>query len=73
MICRKQIQELKEDIRNSDILQDTKDVNAIFMMYFACVFFWAVLLFYLYRVILRPFDKLEHYAVEIAKGNFSES
>jgi signal transduction histidine kinase len=43
---------------------------SIWVMYGLCISFLLLVFNYIYREVLRPFDKLQGFADEIAKGNF---
>ena len=59
-----------------DILDSSKEGNMkqqtyfVFLFYGLCILFLLLIFAYIYRAILRPFDKLKNYAGDIAKGNF---
>ena len=59
--------ELREELMSASDKKD--DTRLIFMGALSLVFMGGVLC-YVYFSILRPFDKMKHFADEIAKGNF---
>lgn len=61
-------QELETLIRTSD--SQSRENRHIFIMCSVSLVFLFVVFLYVYFTILRPFEKLERYAGEIAKGNF---
>ena len=67
--AEKKVTELEDKLRNTS----PKTANNTEALVFAgiSIGFMGVLLLYVYFSILRPFDKLKHFADEIAKGNFS--
>ncbi|SDB37424.1 Signal transduction histidine kinase [Ruminococcaceae bacterium FB2012] len=67
--AEKKVTELEDKLRNTS----PKTANNAEAVVFAgiSIGFMGVLLLYVYFSILRPFDKLKHFADEIAKGNFS--
>lgn len=71
--AKEQIKALEQELRSSDNGYDSKGGNKLyqmlFLMWLICVMFMLLFVWYLYRNILRPFEKLEQYAGEIAKGN----
>ncbi len=42
----------------------------LWLMYGICIGFLLLVFAYVYHTVLRPFDKLQHYADELSKGNF---
>lgn len=77
--ARQQIVNIEDGIRQNILISDDNNTNnksnvSVQKMTLIYVFSLAVVLlafFYLYRVIIRPFKKLEGFADEIAKGNFN--
>ena len=68
--AKRQIEALQTSLLNNNSKVALKPwMNRIMLYYFGCVLFVIILFLYLYIVILRPFEKLEQYAGEIAKGN----
>lgn len=57
------------DMLRSKPLEDSVGINGILMCTLTIVFM-AMVFFYVYINILRPFEKMKDYASEIAKGNF---
>ena len=57
------------DTLRSKPLEESVGINGIVMCTLT-ILFMAMVFFYVYMNILRPFDKMKHYAAEIAKGNF---
>ena len=57
------------DTLRSKPLEESVGINGIVMCTLT-ILFMAMVFFYVYLNILRPFDKMKHYAAEIAKGNF---
>lgn len=47
-----------------------KDKMTVGVIYFLSISFLLLVFLYIYKVILRPFDKLQRFTEEIAKGNF---
>lgn len=50
--------------------KETNIRNTIGILYGLCILFLILIFVYVYRAILRPFNKMEIFAKEIAKGNF---
>lgn len=71
--AKKQIEALQQELRSSDGSIDRGDGKKFYQMLFwiwlFCVLWVVLLVWYVYWTILRPFEKMEHYAGEIAKGN----
>lgn len=61
-------QDLQQSIRQAEVVSG--DRNGLLMMWGICVLFLVVIFCYVYFAILRPFDKMKHFANEIAQGNF---
>lgn len=59
---------LQDSIRAEEAASDGS--SALFLMCGVCMIFLLVIFVYVYFEILRPFDKMKHFADEIAKGNF---
>lgn len=59
---------LQDSIRAEEAASDGS--SALFLMCGVCMIFLLVIFVYVYFAILRPFDKMKHFADEIAKGNF---
>lgn len=57
------------DTLRSKPLEESVGINGIVMCTLT-ILFMVMVFFYVYMNILRPFDKMKHYAAEIAKGNF---
>lgn len=57
------------DTLRSKPLEESVGINGIVMCTLT-ILFMAMVFFYVYMNILRPFDKMKHYAAQIAKGNF---
>ena len=57
------------DRLRSKSVEDSVGINGIVMCTLT-ILFMAMVFFYVYLNILRPFDKMKNYAAEIAKGNF---
>ena len=57
------------DTLRSKPLEESVGINGIVMCTLT-ILFMVMVFFYVYLNILRPFDKMKHYAAEIAKGNF---
>ncbi len=64
------IESLREDILSSS-KESTKQkqTSLVLIFYFTCIIFLLIVFGYVYRAILRPFDKMKIYAKEIANGN----
>ncbi len=59
---------MQSELRKSEVAED-KD-NQLFVIAGICVVFVIVVFTYVYIAILRPFDKMKHFAGKIAQGNF---
>ncbi len=57
------------DTLRSKPLEESVGINGIVMCTLT-ILFMVMVFFYVYMNILRPFDKMKHYAAQIAKGNF---
>lgn len=69
--AKAQIEKLREQLGNGEnngYIRENQEIIAYFCLF---MLYTAVLLFYLYRKILKPFFELEQYAGQIAKGNFN--
>jgi len=67
-----QIDRLQEEVGQVSAIEQKKDIKRIGAAYVGFMFAYvAVLFFYLYFKIIRPFGKLEEYAQKIAKGDLS--
>lgn len=65
------IDNLKQKLKKEQELNKGSEVTgALWIFYFIFVLFLFTAFGYVYRAILRPFDKLQVFADEIAKGNF---
>ncbi len=65
------IEALQQDILDSSKECNMKQQTTFFSLFYElCILFLLLIFGYIYRAILRPFDKLKNYAGEIAKGNF---
>lgn len=77
--AEKEIQALMNEIRKTDETGKARNVwdkqksREIRMIYFGVMIFLLWIYWYLYRIILKPFQKLERYAGEIARGNLDIS
>lgn len=71
--AREQIKALEQELRSVDGSYDMEEGNQLYRMLFLvwllCVLFVLLLVWYVYRTILRPFERLENFAGEVAKGN----
>ena len=63
------IAELEDALRNSS--PKASETGGVAVFAGLSLGFMASVMLYVYFAILRPFDKLKHFADEIAKGNFS--
>ncbi len=64
------IASLREDILSGSIESTTQgQTSLILIFYIVCILFLLLIFGYVYRAILRPFDKMKNYAQEIANGN----
>lgn len=62
---------LQDQLRSSSSGSDTADYTWLLLLAGgSCLMFLAVLFGYIYYAILRPFHKMEHFAQQIAAGNF---
>ena len=61
-------QDLQQSIRQAEVVSG--DRSSLLMMWGICVLILVVIFSYVYVAILRPFDKMKHFANEIAQGNF---
>lgn len=65
-----QIRELQEQLQQMEVNRENKEeIQIVVILAGVCTVFIVVIFLYLQRVILRPFQELENYAGEIAKGN----
>lgn len=62
------ISDMQSELRQSELIEDKG--NQLFVMAGICVVFVIVVFTYVYLAILRPFDKMNHFAEKIAQGNF---
>jgi signal transduction histidine kinase len=70
----KQIAALEQDImENASEGKNGSNEVILLFLYAACVIFVLVLFLYIYCIIVKPFDRLQKYAGEIAKGNMEVS
>ncbi len=60
---------MQSELRKSEVVEDTD--NHLLVMAGICVAFVIVVFTYVYIAILRPFDKMKHFAERIAQGNFN--
>lgn len=73
--AKEQIADLEQELRVSGMNLDRNAENGnqyyqkLFLVWLLCVGLILALACYIYRTVLRPFEKLEIYAGEIAKGN----
>lgn len=68
--AKEQIANMQEKLRQMDGEgRKVEEQKIILEIAGICALFIVVVFFYLYWVILRPFEELEEYAAEIAKGN----
>lgn len=67
-IVSEKTKELQENIRAQQ--QITNGNEKLFVMCGICILFFVAVFGYVYFAILRPFDKMKHFAEEIAQGNF---
>lgn len=68
--AKAEIDALKKSVGQAKETSDRKLQDALVGMYAVCVFTLALSFFYLYRSVIKPFQKLEDYAGELARGNF---
>lgn len=68
--AKEQIADMQEELRQLEgDGQKEQEQKMILVVMGVCVLFVVVVFLYIYWVILRPFEELEEYAAEIAKGN----
>lgn len=68
--AKKQIEKLEQVLLARETQEQRNPYfNWVLLFYGGCVIFLMILVTYLYYILLRPFEKLELYAGEIAKGN----
>lgn len=65
-----QIKELTEQIRQEETEDTTHLLTLLVILYSGSMFAILIVSLYIYIVVLRPFQRMEAYAGEIAKGNF---
>lgn len=65
-----QIAALRESLTQEVTSGGKNARTALVGMYIACVLTLALSFFYLYRIVVKPFWRLEEYAGELARGNF---
>ncbi|TCL54768.1 signal transduction histidine kinase [Kineothrix alysoides] len=69
----KKIHALQEELRDADFHENKMEVTKLIAVYAAAAGFVAFVFVYLYRKIVKPFEKLENFAYEIAGGNLDVS
>ena len=68
--AKEQISNMQENLRQMEGEgQKEEEQKMVLQIFGICALFIACVCIYLYIVMLRPFEKLEKYATEIAKGN----
>lgn len=67
-LAQEKIAALENEIRNVNIIEQNN--NQIIIMGGVSLVFLLTVSLYLYFRVLRPFDKLQNFAVNIARGNF---
>ena len=67
-LAQEKIADLENEIRNVNIIEQNN--NQIIIMGGVSLVFLLTVSLYLYFRVLRPFDKLQNFAVNIARGNF---
>ena len=60
------IRDVQENLRKIDIKED----NSLREIYIFSLIFMVIIFSYIYFRIIRPFEKLEDFSLEISKGNF---
>ncbi len=69
----RKIHTLQEELREADFHENKMEVTKLIAVYAAAAGFVAFVFVYLYRKIVKPFEKLENFAYEIAGGNLDVS
>lgn len=64
-------EQLQKAIRSADVVSNGN--IRLFVMCGICIVFLLVVFGYVYFAMLRPFDKMKHFATKIAQGNFDVS
>lgn len=68
--AKEQIAKMQEKLRQIEVVGfEEEETKIVLGMAGICGLFIMVIFFYIYQVILRPFQRLEKYAGEVAKGN----
>lgn len=67
---KKAIDNLQDDIRNSATDGNSSYTNKLWIVYCVFILFLITVFLYIYIQVIRPFIKLQHFANQIAKGNF---
>lgn len=65
-----QIAALRESLTQDVTPGGTNAQTALIGMYLICVLALVLSFFYLYHIVIKPFQRLEKYAGELARGNF---
>lgn len=68
--AKAQIAALKNSVEQTKEATDKNLRNALVAMYAICILTLALSFLYLFRTVINPFQKLEDYAGELARGNF---
>ncbi len=69
----KKIHVLQEELRDAGFYENKMEVTKLIAVYAAAAGFVTFVFVYLYRKIVKPFEKLENFAYEIAGGNLDVS
>ncbi len=64
------IKDFQSDIKSSSSSMNETYLIKLWTVYFVSIAFISIVFLYIYRQVIRPFNKLENFASEIAKGNF---
>jgi signal transduction histidine kinase len=71
---QEKLEQAVADFRGALIISQNKgrenDRKTVWILYCLSISFLMLVFLYIYKVILRPFDKLQRFTEEIAKGNF---
>lgn len=67
-LAEEKISELEKSIRNTEITEQKN--SQVLLIGGVSLTFLIIVSLYIYFSVLRPFDKLQHFADSIAKGNF---